>query len=87
MNIQTVSSLLMEAGSLMLIGMLFVFTFLGLLIVGVRLITICCNAFPSAEVENTIPAPRASASPNVDNKVVAAITAAIHTHRQNNKNN
>ncbi len=87
MNTQAVSSLLMEAGSLMLIGMLFVFTFLGLLIVGVRLITICCNAFPSVEVESIVPNPRASASPNVDNKVVAAITAAIHTHRQNNKHN
>ena len=38
MNSESVASLLVEAGSLMLIGMVFVFSFLGLLIVGIHLI-------------------------------------------------
>lgn len=46
MNSESVASLLVEAGSLMLIGMVFVFSFLGLLIVGIHLIARFCEAFP-----------------------------------------
>jgi oxaloacetate decarboxylase gamma subunit len=80
-----VTSLLLEAGSLMLIGMLFVFAFLGLLIIGVQLITKFCDAF-DGDAAQSPPMTRPKATqPGVDGNVVAAITAAVHTHRKANK--
>ena len=58
MDSGSVSNLLIEAGSLMLIGMLFVFAFLGLLIVGVHLIAKFCEAFPGESVQELKPQPR-----------------------------
>ena len=85
MDSGSVSNLLIEAGSLMLIGMLFVFAFLGLLIVGVHLIAKFCEAFPGESVQELKPQPRRVVQPGVDGSVIAAITAAVHTHRQANK--
>ncbi|MCB4435280.1 OadG family protein [Alteromonas sp. McT4-15] len=85
MNSQSVASLLLEAGSLMLIGMLFVFSFLGLLIIGIHLIARFCEAFPGDVSEATITTkrPNQAIQPGIDGNVIAAISAAIHTHRQN----
>jgi len=55
MNSGSVASLLFEAASLMLIGMVFVFSFLGLLIVGIHLIARFCEAFPGETAERRIP--------------------------------
>ena len=95
MNSESVANLLIEAGSLMLIGMVFVFSFLGLLIVGVHLIARFCEAFPgeTPEPSANLNGPSANLSrnnqavqPGIDGNVIAAISAAIHTHRQNSKN-
>jgi oxaloacetate decarboxylase (Na+ extruding) subunit gamma len=87
MNPESVTSLLLEAGSLMLIGMVFVFSFLGLLIIGIHLIARFCEIFPG-NVENvkstSAPTPQVSRS-GVDGKVIAAISAAIHTHHNSTK--
>jgi len=101
MNSGSVASLLFEAGSLMLIGMVFVFSFLGLLIVGIHLIARFCEAFPGETAEPSahlkgpsanLKRPSANLSrnnqavqPGIDGNVIAAISAAIHTHRQNSK--
>ena len=94
MNSGSVASLLFEAGSLMLIGMVFVFSFLGLLIVGIHLIARFCEAFPGEEQEPLSNVNRPSVNvnlnnqavqPGIDGNVIAAISAAIHTHRQNSK--
>lgn len=101
MDSGSVASLLFEAGSLMLIGMVFVFSFLGLLIVGIHLIARFCEAFPGETAEPTahlkgpsanLKGPSANLSrnnqavqPGIDGNVIAAISAAIHTHRQNSK--
>ena len=101
MNSGSVSSLLFEAGSLMLIGMIFVFSFLGLLIVGIHLIARFCEAFPGEIAEPSahlkgpsanLKGPSANLSrnnqavqPGIDGNFIAAISAAIHTHRQNSK--
>ena len=101
MNSGSVASLLFEAGSLMLIGMVFVFSFLGLLIVGIHLIARFCEAFPGeiAEPSAHLKGPSANlkepsanlsrnnqaVQPGIDGNVIAAISAAIHTHRQNSK--
>lgn len=87
MNSESVASLLLEAGSLMLIGMLFVFSFLGLLIIGIHLIARFCEAFPGEVSEVTAgEQPRHQAiQPGIDGNVIAAISAAIHTHRQASK--
>jgi oxaloacetate decarboxylase gamma subunit len=87
MNSQSVASLLLEAGSLMLIGMLFVFSFLGLLIIGIHLIARFCEAFPGdvSEAPLTTKRPNQAIQPGIDGNVIAAISAAIHTHRQNSQ--
>ncbi len=101
MNSGSVASLLFEAGSLMLIGMIFVFSFLGLLIVGIHLIARFCEAFPGETAEPSahlkgpsahLKGPSANLSrnnqavqPGIDGNFIAAISAAIHTHRQNSK--
>ncbi|CAI4155072.1 MULTISPECIES: OadG family protein [Alteromonas] len=101
MNSGSVASLLFEAGSLMLIGMIFVFSFLGLLIVGIHLIARFCEAFPGEIAEPSahlkgpsanLKGPSANLSrnnqavqPGIDGNFIAAISAAIHTHRQNSK--
>jgi oxaloacetate decarboxylase gamma subunit len=85
----------------MLIGMVFVFSFLGLLIVGIHLIARFCEAFPGETAEPSahlkgpsahLKGPSANLSrnnqavqPGIDGNVIAAISAAIHTHRQNSK--
>ncbi len=101
MDSGSVASLLFEAASLMLIGMVFVFSFLGLLIVGIHLIARFCEAFPGETAEPSahlkgpsahLKGPSANLSrnnqavqPGIDGNVIAAISAAIHTHRQNSK--
>ena len=101
MDSGSVASLLFEAASLMLIGMVFVFSFLGLLIVGTHLIARFCEAFPGETAEPSahlkgpsahLKGPSANLSrnnqavqPGIDGNVIAAISAAIHTHRQNSK--
>ncbi|WP_414830191.1 OadG family protein [Alteromonas sp. H39] len=89
MAAESVSSQLMEAATLMLVGMVFVFAFLSLLIVGVKLIAKFCEAFPGEpEVQPSVKRSPAKASPAAqqeDSGVIAAITAAVHMHRQSNK--
>lgn len=90
MNSETINQLLFEAANLMLVGMVVVFAFLALLILGVNGLASFCRKFPGQEPE----APkRASAKRNptttkdqtVDGQLVAAISAAVHTHRQANR--
>tara|TARA_A200000113_G_scaffold32606_1_gene27019 strand:+ start:2277 stop:2543 length:267 start_codon:yes stop_codon:yes gene_type:complete len=87
MNSGSVGSLLLEASSLMLIGMVFVFSFLGLLIVGIHLIARFCEAFPGDIEEPAVNVKRnnQAVQPGIDGNVIAAISAAIHTHRHNSK--
>ena len=77
------------------------FSFLGLLIVGIHLIARFCEAFPgeTAEPSAHLKGPSANfkgpsanlsrnnqaVQPGIDGNVIAAISAAIHTHRQNSK--
>ncbi len=85
---ESMSSLLGEAATLMVTGMAFVFAFLALLIGGVRCIAWYCEKFPG---EEPAAAPvRSRAAPTAkDNTVsagtIAAIAAAVHQHRNNQK--
>ncbi len=90
MAAESVSSQLMEAATLMLVGMVFVFAFLSLLIVGVRLIAKFCEAFPGEpetqpSVKRSPVRTKPAAAKEEDSSVIAAITAAVHMHRQSNK--
>lgn len=82
-----ISALLLEAANLLVIGMGVVFIFLTILIFLIK--------FMSSIVGKSAPAPATPAtSPNItrntgksaqDKKVVAAISAAVHQYRQDNK--
>ncbi len=75
----TPSQLLLEGVELMLFGIGFVFTFLVLLILCIRLMSYLASRFV------TEPAPRVAAVPvtsaETDADILAAIQAAIHQHR------
>jgi oxaloacetate decarboxylase gamma subunit len=75
----TPSQLLLEGVELMLFGIGFVFAFLVLLILCIRLMSYLTGRFVSE------PAPRAATapavSPEADADILAAIQAAIHQHR------
>jgi len=71
--------LLISAGNLMLLGMSFVFAFLGLMVLVTGLMA---KLVPVAQPEPRIadPAPQAMA-PAPDPKLMAAIAAAVHRYR------
>lgn len=80
---ETLTSLIEEAISLMVLGMGFVFIFLGLLIFAMSLLRrIAGNVtdIPPASVRTS---PMPPPSPSVtDPHLVAAISAAVHAHRR-----
>lgn len=83
---------LYEAAILLAVGMLVVFTFLSLLIVGIHAIAAFVRAFPGPQ-QNPVVAPTTptnSAPTSVEHnqptkEIIAAITAAVHKHRQSQK--
>jgi len=81
-----ITELLLEAGTLMLVGMAVVFVFLTILIFATKGLTKFAQAFP--EPETSLPAPKKTvkpASPANDQQVVAAISAAVQQYRNKNK--
>ena len=81
---ESVSELLLEAGTLLLVGMSVVFVFLTLLIVAINLIAYLCAKFP--EEKPQVPARRpaartTTAEGELSPATVAAIGAAIHKYR------
>jgi len=86
-----ITDLLYESFWLLVIGMAVVFSFLTMLIGGVKLIEKFCAAFPEQEPPNKHTPSQSFSQPlsqshiqnqGVSPQVVAAITAAIHQHRQ-----
>ncbi|MEG3767095.1 OadG family protein [Alteromonas sp. 14N.309.X.WAT.G.H12] len=90
MTSDSLGSLLYEAATLMLTGMLFVFAFLILLIFAVRALAVFCKRYPGADPITPV-ARKASQTKNnvgadgVDGKTLSIITAAIHQHRNTKK--
>ena len=79
-----------EAGTLMLAGMVFVFTFLGLLVVFINTVLIkLANAYPDPIVQRS---PERKLTTNketgstVSPSIVAAISAAVTKYRQQQSN-
>lgn len=84
-----ISDLLVEAATLLLVGMSVVFLFLSLLIGAIQFISALNSRFPSKEVElSSSNMARTNIKPHVPDGVpqstVAAITAAIHQFRKSN---
>ena len=83
---ENVGNLLVEAGTLLLVGMIVVFVFLTLLIVAIKLIAKVCSYFPESIAPG--PAQPAQASTSVSQSgamspsLVAAISAAVHQYRK-----
>jgi oxaloacetate decarboxylase gamma subunit len=83
---------LAEAGILLGVGMSVVFAFLTLLIGGIQSIAWFSRLFPQTQdsASKSIPPKYKHNNKNpkpttVDSKVVAAINAAVHTHRRTGK--
>lgn len=92
MNSETINQLLLEAANLMLVGMVVVFAFLTLLILGVNGLASFCRRFLGQEPEapkrasvKRTPTTTQNQTQTVDGQLVAAISAAVHSHRQANR--
>ncbi|MFT4928884.1 MAG: oxaloacetate decarboxylase gamma subunit [Phenylobacterium sp.] len=78
-----IAELLVQAGHLMLIGMLVVFVFLGLLVWVTKLLALIAGDEPEPEHSYSAPAVAAPQPADaISPQTVAAITAAIHQYRQ-----
>ncbi len=80
-----ITELLIEAATLMLAGMAFVFVFLTILIGAVKLISVVNNALPAEQQPASPSAKRTSTTPtnnHADAAVNAAISAAVHQYRK-----
>jgi len=81
-----ISSLLLEAGTLMLVGMVVVFVFLTMLIGAIHLLTKFAQAFPDKVTQAPAPiAPQTTNSNQTSPQVVAAISAAVKQYKARNK--
>lgn len=76
----TLSQLIAEAAELMILGMGFVFLFLGLLVVCMNGLRRLLERFPEP---NMVPShiPRHEPQPGVEPHLIAVIATAVHAHR------
>lgn len=78
-----------EAGTLMLAGMVFVFAFLGLLVIFINSVLVrLAEKYPDVVAQaKPIPAKKKTAAPDeISPGVVAAITSAVSRYRQQQNN-
>lgn len=84
---ENLSETFIEAAVLMLVGMGFVFAFLGLLIIAIGLLAKFASQFPeTAPITNKISTGKV-ANNEIPAGVVAAITTAVSQYRKNNIKN
>ncbi|NMP32210.1 oxaloacetate decarboxylase subunit gamma [Thalassotalea sp. M1531] len=85
---ESLSQLFIEAGTLMLAGMVFVFAFLGILVIIINtVLKPLANKYPDP-VAQAVTRPtinKTAGSDGVSPSVVAAISAAISQYRQKHK--
>jgi oxaloacetate decarboxylase gamma subunit len=86
---ENLNQLFFDAGTLMVVGMVFVFSFLGLLVLIInKLLTPLAKAYPDPVIQpkrktSTVQSPQPSSG--ISPAIVAAISAAVSTYRQQNK--
>lgn len=87
----SLSHLFAEAGALMIAGMVFVFAFLGLLIIFINSVLVkLADKFPDPVVQSSSHrGMRKKSTPNDGNStpIVAAISAAVTQYRQQHRKN
>ncbi|QDP00681.1 OadG family protein [Thalassotalea sp. PS06] len=86
---ENIAETFIEAGTLMVVGMVFVFAFLSLLIIAINLLAKVATNFPDAKVAQKLPRhvpTNTTRDGEVPATVVAAITSAISQYRKNRTN-
>lgn len=85
------NQLFVEAGTLLLAGMVFVFAFLGLLVIFINTVLNRLSVMFPDTVAKTTPQRSVKSTQQVDKgispSVVAAISSAVSTYRQQNNQN
>jgi len=76
-----ITQALATAANIMLLGMVCVFLFLGLLVIAIQLLRVAV-AGEEVIINANLPQP----TPNIDDNVKVAISAAVHKYRQNQIN-
>jgi len=85
---ENLNQLFIEAGTLMLVGMVFVYSFLGLLVLIInKVLAPLAKAYPDPVLQPKRKPSTAKtlSTEGVSPSVVAAISAAVSTYRQQNK--
>ncbi len=85
---ENLTQLFIEAGTLMLVGMVFVYTFLGLLVLIInKFLAPLAKAYPDPVLQpkRKPSTTKTLSTEGVSPSVVAAISAAVSTYRQQNK--
>ncbi|WP_108652328.1 OadG family protein [Dongshaea marina] len=81
------SSLLAEAFGLLVIGIVFVFLFLGVLVVVINCIARWAGDASDLPIQDTSPTAPQLDPTRLNPAVVAAISSAVHRYRQQHRNN
>ncbi|KGJ90219.1 OadG family protein [Thalassotalea sp. ND16A] len=84
---ENLSDTFIEAAGLMLVGMGFVFAFLGLLIIAIQLLAKFASQFPEPSPATSKVSTGKASSTEIPAGVVAAITTAVAHYRKNNAKN
>lgn len=80
-----ISDLLLEAGMLMLVGMVVVFTFLTMLIFAIKLLAKFAEAYPDNITQTPVRITPSTNSNQTSPQLVAAISAAVKQYKARNK--
>mgnify|MGYP005987210169 CR=1 FL=1 len=85
MESNTITALLLEAATLLGVGMSMVFIFLSILVVSVKLMTKIVLAFPdNSQLVSPSAPPKAPAPAVNDEQTITAIKAAVSAYRSGN---
>lgn len=78
------TNIINEGVTLLVLGMGFVFLFLGLLVIAMNAMSVVIARFPTTEAQTTAAPAVAPAPATIDPNTLAAIRAALALHREKN---
>lgn len=88
---ENLNELFIEAGTLLIAGMVFVFAFLGLLVIFINIVLVAlAKKYPDITTQSStsrVASPSAVKSDGVSPGIIAAISSAVTSYRQQHNTN